>query len=156
MEQTAETVENDTVEAMAKVNLPANGIYSQGDTADAIVRNAKAVKNSVAVEIDIGFDKTKPGAGGFLITGTPKMRPNWELERIYGQKKYEIELEKDISQLLQDEIVPEQIKLIHAIIWLSLTTYAWEDYDSICGAFYLGLFYFYLFNQGVLFPLVKC
>lgn len=104
MEQTAETVENDTVEAMAKVNLPANGIYSQGDTADAIVRNAKAVKNSVAVEIDIGFDKTKPGAGGFLITGTPKMRPNWELERIYGQKKYEKQLEKDIAQLLQDEI----------------------------------------------------
>ena len=25
------------------------------------------------------------------------------------------------------------------IIWLSLTTYAWEDYDSICGAFYNGI-----------------
>jgi tRNA A-37 threonylcarbamoyl transferase component Bud32/GTP:adenosylcobinamide-phosphate guanylyltransferase len=33
------------------------------------------------------------------------------------------------------------VKLIHAIIWLSLTTYAWEDYDSICGAFYNGLYY---------------
>jgi GTP:adenosylcobinamide-phosphate guanylyltransferase/thiamine kinase-like enzyme len=33
------------------------------------------------------------------------------------------------------------IKLIHAIIWLSLTTYAWEDYDSICGAFYNGLYH---------------
>ena len=36
---------------------------------------------------------------------------------------------------------PDTIKLIHAIIWLSLTTYAWHDYDSICGAFYNGLFY---------------
>lgn len=35
----------------------------------------------------------------------------------------------------------EKIKLIHAVIWLSLTTYAWEDYDSICGAFYNGLYY---------------
>ena len=35
----------------------------------------------------------------------------------------------------------EEIKLIHAIIWLSLTTYAWQDYDSICGAFYNGLYY---------------
>lgn len=35
----------------------------------------------------------------------------------------------------------KKIKLIHAIIWLSLTTYAWEDYDSICGAFYNGLSY---------------
>lgn len=33
------------------------------------------------------------------------------------------------------------IKLLHAIIWLSLTTYAWEDYDSVCGAFYNGLYY---------------
>ena len=31
------------------------------------------------------------------------------------------------------------MKLLHAIIYLSLTTYAWEDYDSICGAFYKGL-----------------
>ena len=36
---------------------------------------------------------------------------------------------------------PEVIKLIHAIIWLSLTTYAWQDYDSVCGAFYNGLRY---------------
>ncbi len=34
----------------------------------------------------------------------------------------------------------QKIKLLHAIIWLSLTTYAWEDYDAICGAFYKGLF----------------
>lgn len=35
----------------------------------------------------------------------------------------------------------KKIKLLHAIIWLSLSTYAWEDYDSICGAFYNGLYY---------------
>lgn len=34
-----------------------------------------------------------------------------------------------------------EIKMIHAIIWLSLTTYAWQDYDSVCGAFYNGLYY---------------
>jgi molybdopterin-guanine dinucleotide biosynthesis protein A/thiamine kinase-like enzyme len=34
---------------------------------------------------------------------------------------------------------PNKIKLLHALIWLSLTTYAWEDYDSICGAFYKGI-----------------
>lgn len=33
------------------------------------------------------------------------------------------------------------IKLLHAVIWLSLTTYSWEDYDSICGAFYNGVIY---------------
>lgn len=32
-----------------------------------------------------------------------------------------------------------KIKVLHSVIWLSLTTYAWEDYDSICGAFYNGI-----------------
>lgn len=33
------------------------------------------------------------------------------------------------------------IKLLHAVIWLSLSSYAWQDYDSVCGAFYNGLYY---------------
>lgn len=32
-----------------------------------------------------------------------------------------------------------KIRALHAVIWLSLTTYAWQDYDSICGAFYNGI-----------------
>lgn len=43
--------------------------------------------------------------------------------------------------LVGDEVSRSDIQLIHAIIWLSLTTYAWDDYDSICGAFYNGLYY---------------
>lgn len=50
-------------------------------------------------------------------------------------------LEEEFFHLLGDEVTPAQIHLIHAIIWLSLTTYAWENYDSICGAFYNGLYY---------------
>ena len=51
------------------------------------------------------------------------------------------ELEDDFFELVGDEVSREQMKLLLAIIWLSLTTYAWEDYDSICGAFYNGLYY---------------
>ena len=51
------------------------------------------------------------------------------------------QLEEFFFNLLGSEINGKQIKLIHAIIWLSLTTYAWQDYDSICGAFYNGLYY---------------
>ncbi len=49
------------------------------------------------------------------------------------------ELEKDFFEYTgADE---KEIKLLHAVIWLSLTTYAWQDYDSVCGAFYNGLWY---------------
>ena len=50
------------------------------------------------------------------------------------------DMEDEFFALLADEVSREQIRLLHALVWLSLTTYAWEDYDSICGAFYRGLY----------------
>ena len=49
--------------------------------------------------------------------------------------------ESKFIELLPKGTNIETIRLIHAVIWLSLTTYAWNDYDSICGAFYNGLYY---------------
>lgn len=63
----------------------------------------------------------------------------------YGEVSLDIEsngwesLENDFFEFTGT--VKEEIKLLHAVIWLSLTTYAWQDYDSICGAFYNGLYY---------------
>lgn len=37
-----------------------------------------------------------------------------------------------------------KVKLIHAIVWMSLASHCWEDYDSLCLAFYNGL---YLWNE---------
>lgn len=37
-----------------------------------------------------------------------------------------------------------KIRLIHAIIWMSLASHCWEDYDSMCLAFYNGV---YLWNE---------
>ncbi len=51
------------------------------------------------------------------------------------------ELEDYFFELLDGKVSRLQMKLYLAITWLSLTTYAWEDYDSICGAFYNGLYY---------------
>lgn len=52
------------------------------------------------------------------------------------------DMESDFFVLIEGKVSRKQLKLFLAIIWLSLTTYAWEDYDSICGAFYQGLLYF--------------
>lgn len=49
------------------------------------------------------------------------------------------DMEKDFFEMTGADV--NEIKLLHAVIWLSLTTYAWQDYDSICGAFYNGLYY---------------
>lgn len=33
----------------------------------------------------------------------------------------------------------EQLEILHGLIWLSLTSYAWQDYDAVCASFYIGL-----------------
>ncbi len=69
--------------------------------------------------LDIGEDEVKLDIGS----------NNWE------------DMEEYFFELLEGEVTRRQMKILLAIIWLSLTTYAWEDYDSICGAFYNGLYY---------------
>lgn len=104
MEQAAETVQEDTLEALESAYLPADGIYSKGITKQQVITNAKVEWSGYVGEIGLGFDKSKPGAGGFLITGTPKMQPDYKLEDIYGRKKYENQIKKDIEEVLQAEI----------------------------------------------------
>lgn len=70
-------------------------------------------------------------------------RKNFSLE--IKEKEVELEIMSNNWSALEDDFFElsgadrKKIKLLHAIIWLSLTTYAWEDYDAICGAFYKGL-----------------
>lgn len=104
LENVGEDIGVRTKEAVAKANLPAKGIYSQGETAKTIVLNPQAEKNGIYVEIGVGFDKNQPGAGGFLITGTPKMEPVYKLEDLYARKKYQRECQNIIYDTLKDAI----------------------------------------------------
>ena len=63
-----------------------------------------------------------------------------KVELIIASSSWEA-LEEYFFELLGEKVERVQIKLFLAMIWLSLTTYAWDDYDSICGAFYNGLYY---------------
>jgi GTP:adenosylcobinamide-phosphate guanylyltransferase/thiamine kinase-like enzyme len=64
-----------------------------------------------------------------------------------GENEVELNISSNGWEGLEDEFFAltgtdeRTIKLLHAVIWLSLTTYAWQDYDSVCGAFYNGLYY---------------
>ena len=72
-------------------------------------------------------------------------RKEFDLE--IGEKEVQITIQSNQWEDMEADFFemtgtkPEEIKLLHAVIWLSLTTYAWQDYDSICGAFYNGLYY---------------
>lgn len=102
MEQAAETVQYDTEAAIAKGNLPARGLYSRGTTEASLIRDARVSWSGYTGEINVGFDTTVPGNGGFLITGTPYMAPDYKLEEIYRNKKYERDLMNDINEHFSD------------------------------------------------------
>lgn len=104
MNKEAQKVQADTVRALADANLPAGGKYSQGDTKNAVIEDVNTIWHGYIGEVKLGFDKTMPGAGGFLITGTPRMQPDYELEAIYGNKEYEERLKNSIKKDLQEEI----------------------------------------------------
>lgn len=80
---------------------------------------------------------------------------NFELEIIEGEEAEKEEIrfriapsgwahltEYFLEQIPQCNI--SKIKLIHAIVWMSLASHCWEDYDSMCLAFYHGV---YLWNE---------
>ena len=104
MEQSAKTIQDDTFDAMDAKNLPAKGKYSHGKTKQAIERAPKVKWSGTRGDVGFGFDKTKVNAGSFLITGTPRMTPNYALEDIFVRKKYKKELVKDIMEYFMAEI----------------------------------------------------
>ena len=104
MERAAERVQEDTREAVEASNLPAGGNYSTGDTASSIIRDTKVKWSGSLGEVHLGFDKSKPGAGGFLITGTPKMAPDAALATMYTGKKYQKQINDQIKKDLQEAL----------------------------------------------------
>ena len=104
LKQAAETIADDTEAAIAPGNLPAGGKYSTGRTAESIVRDTNVRWDGLSAWVPVGFDFSLPGAGGYLITGTPKMPPDHELNRMYKQKKYMAGIQNGIREVLMDEM----------------------------------------------------
>lgn len=104
LEQAGETIGEDTLDAVDNANLPAKGEYSKGQTKASIITNPLVHWSGNQAEIGVGFDYSKKGAGGFLITGTPRMKPDYELQKIYKRKKYMNQIQNDMADVIKDYI----------------------------------------------------
>ena len=105
LEQAAETIREDTYEALEPANLPAVGKYSTGQTSESVITDDKVHWTWSIGWIPVGFDYLAQGAGGFLISGTPKMKPDMALRKMYKQKKYMSEIQQDIKDVLEGELM---------------------------------------------------
>lgn len=103
MEQVAEKIQADTESALASGNLPAKGRYSHGQTKESLVEPRVNWSGYIA-EVPLGFDFTKPGAGGWLITGTPRMQPDAALNKIYRSNSYFRKYQKEVKEIFEREV----------------------------------------------------
>lgn len=103
--QAAEKVREDTIEALQPQYLPAGGIYSRGKTLESVITDTRVTWEGTVGSVPIGFDFSKSGAGGFLITGTPRMQPDRELNRMYKGKKYMADIQKQMSDVIIRHII---------------------------------------------------
>ena len=104
LQEAAETITEDTFDGVTEPNLPRGGKYSGGETKASIVKNPRVEWDGMVGSVAVGFDFSKPGAGGYLITGTPRMRPDKALNRIYKSKKYMKDIEQQMTEVFQKEI----------------------------------------------------
>lgn len=101
----AETVRQDTIAATQKPNLPRQGKYSKGTTMQSITSDTSVRWEGQTGWVPVGFDFSRPGAGGYLITGTPKMQPAPQLHRMYKQKQYMAGIQKQIGEVITQHVV---------------------------------------------------
>lgn len=102
--QAAGTIADDTLTALSDANLPAGGKFSGGDTKAAIVTNPRVEWQGTTASVGVGFDYDEPGAGGYLITGTPKMKPDYALQKMYKKKGYMQKIQDDMRKTVTDAI----------------------------------------------------
>lgn len=106
MKKGAAKVEKDVLEALDDGNLPAGGKYQRNPskTKASVIKDAEVKWSGNYGEIGVGFDKSEPGAGGWLITGTPKMQPDKKLAQIFQSKKYAKTINDEIKEELEDQL----------------------------------------------------
>ena len=97
-------VTDDTIRGLDKSNLPAGGKYSKGTTRQSVIQYPKVEWHANTAQIGVGFDFDLPGAGGYLITGTPKMKPDALLHRIYKERSYMKEIDEDMQKVINEHI----------------------------------------------------
>lgn len=110
LERAGDEIEKDTIAAVQRKNLPQKGKFSKGNTERSIVRDSKTTWSGTMAEIGVGFDYSKPGAGGYLITGTPRMQPDRELHKMYKQKAYMRQIQNEMMETVSEKITEEMEK----------------------------------------------
>ena len=104
LSQASKKASEDTHTALKKANLPAHGKFSSGRTEGTIIGETAVKWEGAVASVPVGFNLSKPGAGLFLIHGTPRMPSDRALNHMYNQKPYVKEIQKEMGKIVLAEI----------------------------------------------------
>ena len=107
LNKSARQITSDTYDALALQNLPRGGKYSTGRTRSSVIADPKTSWDGDTAWTPVGFDFAMPGAGGFLISGTPRMAPDQALRKMFRQKAYMRKLQNEMMEELWEELQRE-------------------------------------------------
>lgn len=110
LEQSSETIKEDTEEALSATFLPRQGKFSHGLTKESVIQDTTVRWEGLVAWVPVGFDFSDPGAGGYLITGTPRMNPDKKLHQMYKQRRYMNQIQKDMLAVIEDYIADAMVK----------------------------------------------
>ena len=105
LKKAGQRIQTDTHIALNNSYLPAHGRYWTGKTSESIIDNPTVEWSGTVGSIPVGFDFKAPGAGGFLISGTPKMQPDPQLRKIYKSKQYMNEIQDLMTESMNEFII---------------------------------------------------
>ena len=104
LKEAAVQIQNDTVLATSPPKLPAGGQYSKGYTDASIIHFPKVEWDGNTAWVGVGFDFAKPGSGGYLIEGTPRMQPDKDLREKYKGKRYMSTIQKQMQEKIWEKL----------------------------------------------------
>ena len=102
--EAAKRIESDMRAAVVPGKMPARGKFWTGTTERSVVHDTTVRKDGNLYWVPVGFDFDLPGAGGFLIVGTPYMEPVPELYRMFQQKSYMREIQNDLWESVEKHL----------------------------------------------------
>lgn len=100
----AQKVSEDTHAAVTAGNLPARGRYSTGKTNLSVNDDTTPRWEGTVAWVPVGFDFSRPGAGGYLISGTPKMDPDPALKKMYRGKAYMETVQQEMFEVVSRKL----------------------------------------------------
>ena len=104
LKHAAVKIQNQTILAAQPPNYPHRGEYSTGATSRAVIHFPAIEWDGDIASVGVGFDNEKFNASKFLITGTPRMKPDKMLYDLFINSRFINNVQRSMWEEVMEEL----------------------------------------------------